>query len=147
MLIEQMQTMDHVLSDQLALQRAQSFTVGLFAVLALLLAAVGLYGLLSWLVSQQLPELGVRVALGASRGNIFAVVARRGLLLTGGGIALGSLAAVALVRALRNQVFGLRTFDPWAAAGAALLLLAVAFLACWLPARRATRVDPLSALR
>ena len=146
-LIEDMQPMDVVMADRLALQRAQSFAVGLFAVLTLLLAAVGLYGLVSWLVGQRTREMGVRMALGASRADVFVAVARRGLGLAAGGVAGGIALALGAIHVLRAKVFGLDHVDPWAVAAAATLLMGVAFAACWLPARRATRLDPVTALR
>jgi putative ABC transport system permease protein len=146
-LVEDMQPMDRVMADRLALQRAQSFAVGLFAGLALLLAAVGLYGLLTWLVGQRTQEMGVRMALGASRADVFAAVARRGLGLAAWGVAGGLALALGAIHALRAKVFGLDHVDPWSVAAAAALLLGVALVACWLPARRATRVDPVTALR
>jgi putative ABC transport system permease protein len=146
-LIEDMLTMERVLAERFALQRAQSFTVGLFAVLASALACVGLYGLLSWMVGQRLPEIGIRLALGARPAEVFMSVVREGLGLTVRGAALGMAAVWVVVPLVRHRVFGFDGFDPMTMALSVVLLLAVAGLACCIPARRATRVDPLAALR
>jgi predicted permease len=118
-----------------------------FAGLALLLAAIGLYGVLSHVVSQQRREIGVRVALGAEPGSVRWLVVGRGLRLTAAGVALGLSAAWAGAGALERVLFDVPPRDPWTFAGVPLVLLSVAALACYLPARRATRIDPLEALR
>jgi predicted permease len=120
---------------------------GGFAALAMLLAAVGLYGVLSFIVSQQTREIGVRLALGASERSILGVVLGRGLRLTTVGLVIGGLLALALARLIGGLLYGVNPVDPATFALVPLLLLAIAMLACYLPARRATRVDPLVALR
>ena len=115
--------------------------------LAGLLAAVGLYGLLSYGVAQRRHEIGVRMALGASRAGIVRLVVRRSLLLVGLGTTVGLAGSLAVTRVLGSLLFEVRPTDPAALAGAAAMLMVVALLASFLPARRATRVDPLVALR
>src|SRR5207244_801599 len=118
-----------------------------FAAAALLLAAVGIYGTVAQTVAQRRHEIGVRMALGASPSAALALVFRQGFVLVSAGIAIGSVAAAALTQWMRKMLFGIHPLDPAAFAGAALALAAFAALACYIPARRATRVDPLAALR
>jgi putative ABC transport system permease protein len=117
------------------------------ASLGLSLALIGLFGILSYSVTLQMHELGVRVALGAQPGNILSLVLRKGLLLVGSGIVLGLLVAFLSVRILKSQLWGVSAFDPWTLMLAPVAFLCVAFLACYVPARRATRLDPMVALR
>ncbi len=147
MLIENVVPMDEIVSGSVAMQRAQSTIVTVFGALAALLSSVGLYGLLSHLVSQRLREIGVRLALGARRADVFKSVVSRGMVLASIGIAAGSGAAYALVRAMRTQVFGLATVEPGVFVGAIAVLLVVSLAGCYFPAWRATRIDPLTALR
>ena len=121
--------------------------LGAFAVVALALAAVGLYGVMSYAVSQRAREIAIRMALGAGRGNVIALVAAQGMALTTAGIAAGLAGAYVLTRNLESMLFGLSTFDASTVAGVSMLLAAVAALAIYLPARRATGVDPARALR
>jgi putative ABC transport system permease protein len=118
-----------------------------FAGLALLLAVVGLYGVLSQLVAQRTHEIGLRMALGAQKGQVLTLVLRQGLFLIGTGLMLGLAGAAALTRYLQGMLYGLTTLDPVTYVGASALLAAAATFASWVPARRATRVDPLMALR
>ncbi len=118
-----------------------------FAGLAIVLAAIGLYGVLSYLVSQQTREIGVRVALGATAGGVISHILGRGLALAGTGVVVGLAIALALARVISTMLYGVSPTDPLTFIAVPLLLLAIATLACYVPARRATRVDPLTALR
>jgi ABC-type antimicrobial peptide transport system permease subunit len=140
-------TMDSVLAGSLAKQRFQMEILGGFAALALLLAAVGLYGVLSHMVTVNRVQIGIRLALGAPRSRVFRMIAGRALTLAGIGVAAGALGCVALRHVLAALVFGIGPNDPVTLAGAIAVLLAVALAAAWIPARRAARVDPTVALR
>jgi ABC-type antimicrobial peptide transport system permease subunit len=113
----------------------------------LLLCAVGLYGLISYTVAQRAPEIGVRLALGATPNQVGRLVLGQGLLLAAAGVALGLVGALAATRLLEGLLFAISATDPWVYGGLAALLLAIAALACSVPARRAMRVDPMTALR
>jgi putative ABC transport system permease protein len=147
--IERVVPMAWVVSDTYALERCQSFILGLFATLALALAAVGIYGLLSYSVNQRTQEIGIRMALGAQAHSILKMVLNRGLVLTSTGLVIGVAGAYGLIRVLQNQnrIFGLSKSDPLTFIWTSALLIIVAVLACYLPARRALRVDPMIALR
>jgi len=116
-------------------------------VTALLLALTGIYGVMSLNVANRRNEFGIRLALGAQSANVLRMILGQGLRLAVTGIALGLLAAIALTRLLQGLLFGISASDPWTFAVIATLLVGVALLACWVPARRATKVDPLEALR
>ena len=122
-------------------------TLGGFALLGLVLAAVGLYGVISNLVAQRTSEFGIRLALGAKPGDVLGLVLRRGMLLTAIGLAVGCVLAGVLNLALQSSMPRMAAMDPVTIGAVALVLLGVAFIACWIPARRATRVNPIDALR
>jgi len=136
-----------VLSTSLAQQRMQTGLLGLFSAAALLLGAIGLYGVLAYSVEERKREIGIRMALGAKRGQILALVIAHGLKLTLTGLVLGTLCGLALARFMRNLLFGTSATDPLTLAIVSGVLMLVAVAACWIPARRATRVDPMIALR
>lgn len=140
-------TMDQLLADSLSRSRFTMLLLGIFAAVALLLAAVGIYGLIAYSVTQRTQELGIRIALGAQRRDVLRLVLAEGTRLTLLGVAIGILAALALSRLLATLLFGVSATDPLTFAGVAVLLAFVALLACFMPAHRATRVDPLVALR
>jgi predicted permease len=140
-------TMEQVVARALAQRRFQLQMIGAFAAVALLLAALGIYGVTAFWVHQRRQEIGIRIALGAAGGNVVAMVLKQGLSITLWGMAGGFAAAVPLARVLRTLLFGTRAFDAVTFVGIAVLLLVAAAAACYLPARRATRVDPIEALR
>jgi putative ABC transport system permease protein len=120
---------------------------GAFAAIALVLAAVGVYGVISYAVSQRTQEIGVRVALGAQRGDVLRLIVGHGLLLGGVGIGIGLGAALGVTRFLRTMLFGVSPFDPVSFVGVSVMLAGIAVLASYIPARRAAKVDPVEALR
>jgi putative ABC transport system permease protein len=140
-------TMNHIVSDAIARQRFSMLLLGLFATLALLLASVGIYGVMSYSVAQRTREIGIRIALGARRGDVLQMTVKQGLKLVGAGMILGLVAAFFLTRVLASLLFGISATDPLTFVGISLVLLAVAIVASYVPALRATRVDPITALR
>jgi putative ABC transport system permease protein len=140
-------TMTDVLDAATAADRFNMILMTVFAALALLMAAIGLYGVLSYAVSQNTREFGIRMALGAQPGDVLKLVLSHGMVLAVTGVALGLAAAYGLTRLMTSFLFGIGARDPWTFAALAALLTAVTLLACYFPARRATRVDPLTALR
>ena len=140
-------TLDDVLSASVSQPRFRTALLGVFAAMALLLAGIGVYGLLAHGVAQRVGEFGVRMALGASPAGVQALVLRQGITLALSGIAIGLIATVAAARLLNSVLFEITPWDPLAWVGSSATLLAVALLASWLPARRALRVDPVVALR
>jgi putative ABC transport system permease protein len=140
-------TMDELFAASISSQSLTVLLLGAFAAIALLLAAVGLYGVLSYGVGQRTREIGVRMALGARSSSVVSLVLRNGLKLAGIGLALGLLAALGLTQFLRGVLYGVSAFDPVSFAAVAGVLTGVGILACWLPARRAAKVDPMVALR
>jgi putative ABC transport system permease protein len=140
-------TMDSVLSGSEAQRRFALILFEAFALVALALAAIGIYGVLSGSVTERTRELGIRSALGASRGSILALVLRQGMKPTGVGIALGLAGAMVSTQGLATLLYGITRLDPATYLGVIVLLLGVSAIACWLPARRAARVDPAITLR
>jgi putative ABC transport system permease protein len=140
-------TMEQRLSESIAPQRFVALLLSLFATLALIQALIGIYGVMSYAVTQRRQELGIRMALGAPAGNILSLVLRRGMKLTLIGMALGLVGAVVSTRLLRDMLFGVKPVDPLTFAAMTLLLICISLVACFLPARRATKVDPMNVLR
>jgi predicted permease len=140
-------TVDQQLGEQTAARRFQTSLLGLFSLSALLLSAIGIYGLMHFFVAQRTNEIGVRMTLGARQVNVLALVFRQGLTLATVGIAVGILGAFALTRVLSTLLYRVTPTDPVTFATAPAILLAVAALACWIPARRAAQIDPMQALR
>jgi predicted permease len=141
------QTMDAVISNSIAARRFSMILLGVFASLALVLACVGIYGVISYMVGQRTHEIGVRMALGAQRDDVLRLVIGHGAKMALIGVAIGIGASLGLTRLMANQLFGVSAHDPLTFAGVGMLLLLVAVVACYIPARRATRVDPMIALR
>jgi predicted permease len=141
------QTMNEVVSNSFAARRLSMTLLGVFAALALVLACVGIYGVISYLVGKRTHEIGVRVALGAQRNDVLQMVIGQGAKMTLIGVAIGIGAALGLTRLMANQLFGVSAHDPLTFAGVAMLLILVAVAACYIPARRAMHVDPVVALR
>jgi putative ABC transport system permease protein len=139
--------MTEVVSTALATPRLTGFLMGSFAAIALMLAAVGIYGVLSYLVARRTHEIGIRLAVGADRSQVLALVLKQGLMLAGGGIALGIVAALLLTRLMQSLLYQVRPSDPATFAIVTFALVAVALVASAVPAYRATRVSPLVALR
>jgi ABC-type antimicrobial peptide transport system permease subunit len=141
------QMLTEVVTDSLSERRFSMEIVGMFALTALLLAALGIYGVISYLVGERTHEIGIRLALGAQRATILRMVLRQGLGLVLAGAAVGLVCALIVSHWMAGLLYGVRPTDAVTFAGVALLLIGVALLACYIPARRAIRVDPLVALR
>ncbi|MDQ3816655.1 MAG: ABC transporter permease [Acidobacteriota bacterium] len=145
--VSDIRTMEEVLEQETSQQRVGMILLAVFAGLALLLASLGIYGVLSYFVVQHVPEIGVRMALGAQAGDVLKLIIGKGMRLVLAGVAIGLAGSFALTRLMKSLLFGVSAFDPLTFAAVAALLVLVALLACYLPARRATRVDPMVALR
>jgi putative ABC transport system permease protein len=140
-------TMDHIVSQAVARQRFSMLLLGLFAALALLLASIGIYGVMSYSVAQRTREFGIRIALGARRADVLQMTVKQALKLVGAGMLIGLIAAFLLTRVLASMLFGISATDPITFIGISVVLLSVAILASYVPALRATKVDPMTALR
>jgi predicted permease len=140
-------SLEERLSENTAAPRFRALLLGIFAVIAVCLAMAGVYGVMAYAVSQRASEIGLRMALGASPGGVLRLILRQGMALTGAGLAVGLIASLALTRLVASMLFAVKPGDPATYAGVAVLLGLISLAACYIPARRATRVDPVSALR
>jgi predicted permease len=145
--VSDLRTMDEIVDLNVADRQQQMTLLGAFAALALVLASIGLYGVLSYAVTQRSREIGLRMALGASASSVIRMIVARGLALTGIGLAIGLVTAWLATRAMKNLLYGVAATDPVTFASVAALLSFIALIACWAPARRASRVDPIVVLR
>jgi putative ABC transport system permease protein len=139
--------MKQLLASSVARARFNTLLLSLFAALALVLASVGIYGVMAYSVVQRTKEIGIRIALGAQGRDVLKMIVGHGMLLTLAGVCLGLAGAFVLTRLMSSLLFNVSTTDPWTFIGVSLLLGTVALLACYIPARRATKVDPMIALR
>jgi putative ABC transport system permease protein len=139
--------MDHIVSESITQPRFNLFLLGLFSTVAMLLSAAGIYGVTAYTVTQRTHELGIRLALGAQVSDVLKMILRQGMVVIAVGLVLGLLSAFALMRLLRSLLFGVGENDPVTFVAITVVLLLVALFACYIPARRATKVDPLEALR
>jgi putative ABC transport system permease protein len=140
------ETMEQLVSDSMSLRRFSMFLLGVFAALALVLAAIGIYGVLAQSVSQRTHEIGIRMALGAQTRDVLQLIVRQGMSLTVIGIVIGLIGAFALTRLLASLLFGVGATDAGTFLWIPILLGSVSFFACYIPARRAARLDPIKAL-
>lgn len=145
--VDRVLALREIVSQSVAEPRFRTMLLGAFGLMATLLAAVGVYGLISYSVTQRTREIGIRVALGAKPRQVMLPVVREGLTLGVAGVIIGLAGAFAVTRVLSNFLFGVEATDPVTFAGVALLLLFVAFIASYIPSRRALRIDPMTALR
>ncbi len=145
--VSNVMTLDDLLDQEVAQRRVQAMLLGALAGVALILACVGIYGMLSYLVTQRTQEIGVRVALGADAAHVFRTVAGQGMGLTAMGIGIGLSASLVLSRLLFSLLFGVKATDPLTYLAALGVFTTVALLACYIPARKASKVDPMVALR
>jgi predicted permease len=145
--VSDFKTMDRLLESATSIETFLLTLVGAFAGIAVILAAIGIYGVVAYMVEQRTGEIGIRMALGAGQGSVLGMVARHGLLLAGAGVVAGLAAAFGLTRFLEKLLFGVKPSDPLSFGVVAMVLLAVAGVACIIPALHATRVDPVIALR
>jgi putative ABC transport system permease protein len=145
--IRTIEPMEATLSEMLAPRRFVVILLGLFAGIALALAALGVYGIISHSVAQRTHEMGVRMALGAQPGDVFRLMLKKGLTLIVVGLVIGVAAALALARVLASLLYGVTPTDPMTFAAVSLLPAVIGSVACYIPARRATRIDPMTALR
>src|ERR1043166_3345127 len=145
--VSEVKTMDHVVSASITQPRFNLFLLGLFGAVAMILSAAGIYGVTAYGVTQRTHELGIRIALGAQVGDVLKMILGQGMAVIGVGMVLGLAAAFALARLLRSLLFGVGENDPLTFTAITVVLFIVALVACYVPARRATKVDPLTTLR
>lgn len=145
--VSDFRSMEQVMDNSTSQRRFSTVLLSIFAGVALALAVIGIYGIMSWSVAQRTQEIGIRMAVGADARGIFQLIIGRGLKLAIAGLAIGLAATFALTRVLTTMLFDISPHDPWILTGASLLMLLVTMLACYLPARRATKVDPIATLR
>jgi putative ABC transport system permease protein len=145
--VSDIRSMEQLLASSVARVRFNTLLLGLFAGLALILASVGIYGVMSYSVTQRTREIGIRIALGARSSDVLKMIIGQGMRLALTGVALGLVASLLLTRVMKSLLYGVTATDPLTFTTVSLLLSAVALLACYLPARKATRVDPMEALR
>jgi putative ABC transport system permease protein len=145
--IYNVKTMETVIAESISDRRLNMALLGIFAATALILAVIGIYSVMSYVVSQNTREIGIRMALGAESRDVLKLVIGQGLSLASGGVLIGLIGAFALTRLMSSLLYGVAATDPMIFAGVSGLLMTTAVLACYLPARRATRVDPIVALR
>lgn len=141
------QTMEEIIADSLAARRVSMIVLCVFAALAMGLASMGIYGVISYLVGQRTHEIGIRMALGARQRDVLRQILGQSMKLTVIGIFIGLLAALGLTRLMADLLFGVKATDPLTLVGVSMILAIVALTACYVPARRATKVDPIVALR
>jgi ABC-type antimicrobial peptide transport system permease subunit len=145
--VSHVETLENAIGNATWQSRFSLMLIGLFSTLALVLAMIGIYGVMAYEVAQRTHEIGIRMALGANRASVASLIARQSLPVAAGGIAVGLIAAAALGRLIRSMLYHVEPIDPTTFAGVAMLVLLVATLAAVIPARRAMRVDPMIALR
>jgi predicted permease len=145
--LSEIRPMEQVVARSIAPQRFNMLLIGVFAATGLLLATVGIYGVVSYSVAQRTNEIGIRIALGARAVDVARLILKQGVALTGLGVTIGLAASLALTRVMKSLLFGISATDPWTFALITLLLAVVALMACYIPARRATKVDAMVALR
>jgi putative ABC transport system permease protein len=145
--VYEQKTMEQVLGDMTSKRRFNMILFGIFAAIALILAAVGIYGVISYTVAQRTHEIGVRIALGASGGDVVKLILKQGLLLAAVGVAIGVGAGLLLTRLMESLLYGISATDPLTFVAVSAVLLLIALVSCLIPARRATRTDPMVALR
>jgi predicted permease len=145
--VYELKTLDQALSDSIAPRRFNTFLLGTFAAVALLMGVIGIYGVMAFWVIQRSHEIGIRMALGANKWDVLAMVVGQGVKMTGIGLGIGMVGALVLTRFFSSMLYGVKPTDPLTFIAVALILIIIALMACSIPARRATKVDPMVALR